>query len=1780
MTHFMHDSPHEGQLVADDTLQQFEEDLQHLILKLREASTDLEQGLVEPTTSQMGQSLLDFSQRFAALTGRLHPGATTLLELREALEQQRGHKILQQGMAIRGDVPLEGLHGVILPQLDLSTPQEEVVTATQALLTLIQRDDLELEEMSTLMDRAEQVFPKIVVLAASRQRLRVGEPGKESEAHEHAETTPSASEDEPSTPSQMQTEEVLPLGDSATVPGDIVPLPLPKQPPLPDFQKSVEEFKQAKKEGQNLNNNPQSKDSKKQYKQVKSFNEQIVTLKNDQAPVPRIAHEEVKEDFPSITETVSEEQMDSPDDSPDVPNSDEQLMSENNSHLQEINEAKSVDVKPDESWRPFIWSAIGRHNISLAYHAAKQFQVLDPDPTALRFALLGRNLLNAGDDLKDAFLEELELDPQVERWDAASAILAFSGLLPASLSDSRGASLALSVIQRLTLPGDLHHLRSELDTLVTGMWGRSFIDELHAARAYLQWLREEELFKHRLQDELRTAPLRTINFAPATKVWKTFWYPDGLLNKIVSSALNSARGIITPPSITEDEIEKIIQQKHQENNPKRRDAIDFSGLRQLHTRVQEALNLVREFANHRADEPQVDHNMLGIVEFARRWSELRPDTKSVDLRQSPEEQAAMKWLDSRLDALTDVINGQRNTEVYSLKDTVGRALLRASIPMTEQGEPRPDDELLAKLLTALKTDTSWDEAFDEYLRSGDLESAWLVIKEVEGDKAEYERRWRLAVDEQRLILQRLLEEVRQLFDVSSYQGLLTESEIQRFEQRLTDMRRFINDGAGRVNYGHLQRDAMDHIEHLERAFGRRIEALQQRLTALTLEPEVVSRIQQKLNEKDVQTAQEYLGYAERREELPNVDETSAAQFSQFFPGMLEAIDRYLNESRSEQKVIADLRSRSPRYVPDITALPGAQINGAADLLSTWFEVKRNQQQFGPTTLRRMFESLGFTVQQTAPHRIPGSNPPAWQLETVPVADRAIIPVEHYGSRAEGRYRVIPVWERPSEESVINMIGSSPLPTFILYFGRFSQQRRRDLAVMARERRRVVIVIDELLIMALTGIRGSRLPVLFRLGMPFSAFEPYTVTGSNVSPEMFFGREQEIHDILDPRGASFLYGGRQLGKSALLRHVERMHNQPQTGNIVRWVDLKSKEVGHGQSPDYIWTVLMRELQPFGVFSERYSNPKPEQFQRAVKGWLDESPSRRILLLLDEADQFLRSDGEKLINGVPAYTNAAQLKNLMEDTDRRFKVVFAGTHNVLKAHRTSTSANSPLVHLGHPIEIGPMLGALERRQAYALITDPFALQGYRFEPADLPYRILARTNYYPSLIQIYGHHLMRYLQGKRTQLPFTIRSEHIDGVFRDRELAKDIRDRLLWTLRLDLNGRYEAIAYALAEAAVRGAVNLEVGVSAEQLHKLASYWHPDGFAQTDRQEMRAVVEEMMGLGILRETQEDIYTFRTPNVALMLGSGREIETALLDLQERHSRQAELGPVSHRSVLNQHPTHASPLTSKQLFELIGNQNGVKIVVATEATNSRHLEEFLVENVGHPNVIVVPVHSDLTKFKTFLDRELGRREAHKVYLIPSDTPWTPEWVRVTQEKLKRFRDRSVTRFIFLGTPSVLADSAEFGDDLIMASPWNTYELHSWLESQGHPSGIETCRAIEAVTGNWPVNLQLAFKELARVSLSEVLGSAAERFSDPAWIEQRKSELGLSKQQMEVLRVLVEAGDNMVASASDLLALCEQESPWSVDDVQNALDTAVSLHIASDDHGFYRTSPYIKRLLA
>ena len=346
------------------------------------------------------------------------------------------------------------------------------------------------------------------------------------------------------------------------------------------------------------------------------------------------------------------------------------------------------------------------------------------------------------------------------------------------------------------------------------------------------------------------------------------------------------------------------------------------------------------------------------------------------------------------------------------------------------------------------------------------------------------------------------------------------------------------------------------------------------------------------------------------------------------------------------------------------------------------------------------------------------------------------------------------------------------------------------------------------------------------------------------------------------------------------YAKTLHN-PVLGTLVFYRSCDTLG-GPNEAASSVWQVIAGELEKCGVLNGHFSSV--ENTVSGIRGWLHAEPNRRILMLLDETDQFMSAEARS------GFSNLTRIKELMIDSAWRFKVVFAGLHNV---RRVSKAPNTPLAHLGEPICIGPLNTTPENRaEARRLVVEPMKAAGFEYEPPELGWDILARVNHYPSLVQVFCKELLNELyrrpQPLRSGPRWKIgRSQIFEGVGY-RQIYNSIRSK--FRLTLDLDPRYDLIAHVLAlyrfdngdEAVFRTGLSLN-----KIFNEVASFW-PQTLERLDREAFAAFLDEMVDLGVLSRhgPQKNRYGLRTAQVAQMLGRRDEIESHILEIMSIEPR------------------------------------------------------------------------------------------------------------------------------------------------------------------------------------------------------------------------------------------------------------------------------------------------------
>lgn len=1460
----------------------------------------------------------------------------------------------------------------------------------------------------------------------------------------------------------------------------------------------------------------------------------------------------------------------------------------------------------DVAYATLIWQLLLSEQYGLAYHLAR-LREGQSQPAPLPAALVRAIALagNVCDDIGDSaslLKHDYSLFPPIGDHQSAYALLvAAATMQPALLAPSSGAPTMLSgVPQQSQLPhlhrycqviADYGQHMQPLDMRALG-----FVNNRAA------WHTELTSLCRQVREWQHNASNKTNKYAPASAVWRRWLKHSGQLKQLLEQIsepegkqLALVRTLIE--ELNDQETFRILVNDTDRNGLGRRGGDDIHGpaLSQLRLHTREAIDLARRWVRLQEQQPTGQGNFFQerTAQLRRETQELHPlvhdELTAFAAQHEPvrlELEVALACCRRALERLQDLLARPDSAPLSERPPhlLIHAALLRSARISTDDGwEPLPGNEQLepALLEIAETLGQSWDSAFETWCEQRDHEQTRRVLEVVQAH-ADYPdqhsllqaRRDRHLRDCQHA-LERDIDATRSHVESAVAYGLLREEERNGFVSRVQQIE---HDQHSLLQFepAHTRLDQIR--QELNSVRTEKIASVHRRLASFQITPEhpAYARIIGVLDKSDALVADEYIDMVQRNEPLPEPQQGAEQQrtrFGEFYPDFMRESSRELeqNPNQSREITIQYLKQRThgrARIRPALPLfeqrnLPGPEAATAAQAIEAWFQVKKAHKL--DTALAAMiFDNLGFrvlTLTQEESGRIT-----RFHLTTQQV--RHLSPVRQYGSDAHGHYRLFCTWERPTETELISVLKGQPrdLPVLVCYFNRMTETRRKELARLCREQHITCLLLDDLLLLYLCTLPAPRLPHLFDCALPFTYLDPYTTIASVVPPEIFYGRQRERQQISDRMGSSFIYGGRQLGKTALLRDIEREQHNPERGRIVIWIDLKAEGIGNQRPIDDIWRIIADRLRSQGVLKDSGQVTAPKLIA-TIEAWLNYNQQRSILLLLDETDRFLDLEGrsERTAAGktIEPFSRTSQIKGLMDRTDRRFKVVFAGLHNV---KRTTRQSNNPLAHYGDPICIGPLLDNGEWRAARALIERPLSSLGFTFASPDLVTRILSQTNYYPSLIQLYCTQLIKQLTNPHAPLegpPYEITSSHVEEVYRSQSLRDSIRERFRLTIQLDQ--RYEVIAYVVAYGSLsddgRGLVE---GFTVDWIREQAlSFWEQGFRDSAAHDQIVALLDEMVGLGILRVVKQGFYTLRSPNVVLLMGTLDQIEVELLRNREP---PIEYEPDSFRAAYqDRHKpdgmdvTRRSPLTARQMSEIITPTSGTAILFGCLAAERERVEPFLVQAaVQQPAnevcVCVLPPVSSRAEFRRELEQitEPCSSSRTTVVLVPESCPWSETWIDEAHNHMTKLRPHtSAVRVVFIADPSnawtLVQQSGNGGigpihphASLLSLGPWHDTTVRQWLE-EWHPGLVElpVRQDIRKSTGNWPGQLIHFYEQTKTVPKqywSNVITGMLEQHRAPDYQTALARQFELSPSlPLDVLRSIVQWGEGRPVPVVDII---------------------------------------------
>ena len=471
------------------------------------------------------------------------------------------------------------------------------------------------------------------------------------------------------------------------------------------------------------------------------------------------------------------------------------------------------------------------------------------------------------------------------------------------------------------------------------------------------------------------------------------------------------------------------------------------------------------------------------------------------------------------------------------------------------------------------------------------------------------------------------------------------------------------------------------------------------------------------------------------------------------------------------------------------------------------------------------------------------------------------PIAKFGTRLESLSVIILYGSGNPEKIVSSVMEREPGTSILLMDYHVSKNVRSQFAKSFRTHGRqdkYFLLVDRVLALFLTlQDTNGRLSTLLQCTLPYTSCIPFTKGSGYVAPEMFYGRERELADIRSPEGSSIVYGGRQLGKTSLLRRAETLEHNPDKMKFAVYSDLTAnglkKAFDDGFSePDFVSGIIHSvNAKVPGLLA---SNSTIQAMCDNIESLISQKKAASFMLLLDEADSFLDSiRGEN-------YEPLLPLVNLRKSTEHKFRFVLAGLHNVMRAKKYAAD-NNPLGQLGYALCIRP----LSPFEAQRLLLEPLEYLGFRIDPDRHLETILTATNYYPGVIQYFGYTLLEKFTDRcvnsgsdEIMPPFPVDDSLLGSVIASQELTEAAAHTLRLSLSLDkyfMLGQCIAYLYYSGGGENSGAFRgFTVSEIIEADSELTQCMTGESYESYD-----AMLREMSDMGILSRLSNGSYRFR---------------------------------------------------------------------------------------------------------------------------------------------------------------------------------------------------------------------------------------------------------------------------------------------------------------------------------
>ena len=661
----------------------------------------------------------------------------------------------------------------------------------------------------------------------------------------------------------------------------------------------------------------------------------------------------------------------------------------------------------------------------------------------------------------------------------------------------------------------------------------------------------------------------------------------------------------------------------------------------------------------------------------------------------------------------------------------------------------------------------------------------------------------------------------------------------------------------------IQRDAVVQGDALQQNLENFLQAHQE-LKENEAANKLIERIRQCIGSQKYSSAEELLNRLEN-------DDYVSLQELEMQDYLLDFLNHYNNYIKSVANNDKTLRAQVKPY-----RTANKDTRAAERLLNAW---PKGNNDIRPDEL---LSSLGFklaTVDKM--DKVDGKFPSFFVKLQKALGGRVNnynYPVPAFGSLGEtDGFRIVYIFGAYDAERLVeifNNIGDEKHTLIILdYALKESARRRLALLVKGKANCKIFAVLDRVVLKYLYDNYSEQTITkqLLHIIMPFAYYQPYVADSSKPMPsELFIGRKEELKKIKDVNGVNIVYGGRQLGKSALLMKAKKDIDKNESGDRAVYIDIKGR--------NYTETALKisEELVIADILEKKDITSDWRELAMSIRMRLkdEDKPIHYFLLLLDEADAFLDSCKDV------QYKPFDALKDIQAVGEGRFKFVVAGLRDVLRfEHEAALNDNSVLPQLSS-MTVKPFKYA----EAKELLEYPLSYLGFRFrddvETDTLVSAILSHTNSFPGMIQLYCTKLIEAMKNgyagykEASTPPYYVSEDHIKKVLGEDNLQEEIRQKFFITLTVGSDNYYLLIALITAYLYKN---DEGICVTPNDVLTFAKDFEIKDIVALSPEKVAALMEEMRELNVLQHNGEHGYRFTHFSFFQMMGTKAYLEQEL---------------------------------------------------------------------------------------------------------------------------------------------------------------------------------------------------------------------------------------------------------------------------------------------------------------